>query len=49
MMALLASGLILMAAATLVRLIAAAPLIRTLNAAIDCWADSVQGETGELR
>lgn len=45
----------LIACAVLIALIATAaaisatPLYRTLSAAIDSWADSVQGETTRLR
>ena len=47
MIATLASALVLVLTVTIVRWIAAAPLIRTLSASIDCWADSVHGGEAE--
>ncbi|HEU5482696.1 MAG TPA: hypothetical protein VFU80_06380 [Sphingomicrobium sp.] len=43
-MALFFSVLILVLLTLLVRLVMAAPLMRTLSMAIDSWADSVQGD-----
>ena len=43
MVAIIASGLVLVLAVAIVRWIAAVPLIRTLSASIDSWADNVQG------
>jgi hypothetical protein len=43
MTALIAGLLALVLGITIVRWIAAVPLLRTLSASIDCWADSVQG------
>lgn len=44
MIAIIASALALILAAALYRWIAAVPLVQTLSASIDCWADSVQGQ-----
>lgn len=44
MTALFFSTLILVLLTILFRLIVSAPLVRTLSAAIDSWADSVQGQ-----
>ena len=44
MSAILASALVLVLTVTIIRWIAAVPLLRTLSAAIDCWADAVHGE-----
>jgi hypothetical protein len=50
MIAIIATMLVLILSVAIVRWIAAVPLIRTLSASIDCWADSVQGqEAGPLR
>ena len=40
--------LVLVAAVTIARWVAEAPLLRTLSASIDCWADSVHGGEAEL-
>ena len=45
MIAILTSLLVLILTAVIARWVAAAPLVRTLSASIDCWADSVHGET----
>ena len=47
MTAILAISLIIILTITLVRWIAAVPLMRTLSASIDSWADSVQGQDAE--
>ena len=44
MIAFTACILTLILMVTIVRWIAAVPLLRTLSASIDCWADSVQGQ-----
>jgi hypothetical protein len=43
MFAIIASALVLVLAVVIVRWAAAVPLIRTLSASIDGWADNVQG------
>ena len=43
MFAIIASALVLVLSVAIVRWIAAVPLIRTLSASIDGWADNVQG------
>jgi hypothetical protein len=43
MFAIIASALVLVLAVAIVRWVAAVPLIRTLSASIDGWADNVQG------
>ena len=45
MFAIIASTLVLVLAVAIVRWIAAVPLVRTLTASIDCWADSAQDES----
>ena len=47
MTAFLAISLIVILSAMLVRWIAAVPLMRTLTASIDSWADAVQGQDAE--
>ena len=47
MIAIIASMLVLALLLAIVRWIAAVPLLRTLSASIDCWADSVQGQEAE--
>ena len=47
MTAILAICLIIILSVTIVRWIAAVPLMRTLTASIDSWADGVQGEDAE--
>ena len=47
MSAFITLSLILILAVTIVRWIAAVPLMRTLTASIDSWADSVQGQDAE--
>ena len=42
-----ASLLVIILAITIVRWIASVPLIRTLSASVDQWADSVQGQDAE--
>lgn len=42
-----ASTIILLTMLALVRWIAAVPLVRTLSASIDTWADAVQGREAE--
>jgi len=49
MIGLLASALVLVLAVTIVRWIVSVPLLRTLGASIDCWADSVHGHDEERR
>ena len=50
MMAIIAGILVLVLSVAIVRWIAAVPLLRTLSASIDGWADSVQGQdAGPLR
>ena len=44
MTAILAISLIIVLTVAIVRWIAAVPLMRTLTASIDSWADSVQGQ-----
>jgi hypothetical protein len=43
MFTIIASALVLILAVAIVRWVAAVPLIRTLSASIDGWADNVQG------
>ena len=47
MIALLTCSLVVILIAAIVRWIAAAPLLRTLSASIDSWADSVHGGEAE--
>jgi hypothetical protein len=47
MTAILAVSLIIILSISIVRWIAAVPLMRTLTASIDSWADSVQGQDAE--
>ena len=47
MTALVASTIILLITVALVRWVAAVPLVRTLSASIDSWADAVQGREAE--
>ena len=47
MTAFITLSLILILAIMIVRWIAAVPLMRTLTASIDSWADSVQGQDAE--
>jgi hypothetical protein len=47
MTATVASTIILLMTLALVRWIAAVPLVRTLSASIDTWADAVQGRAAE--
>ncbi len=47
MTAILAISLIIILTFAHVRWIAAVPLMRTLSASIDSWADSVQGQDAE--
>ena len=44
MIALLTCALVLSLIVMIIRWITAAPLLKTLSASIDCWADSVHGE-----
>ena len=44
MISIIVSSLVLVLAVAIVRWVAAVPLLRTLSASVDCWADSVQGE-----
>ena len=48
MIATLASLITIVLAILLFRWFASVPLIRTLSASIDQWADSVQGSEGEV-
>jgi len=47
MTAFLAIGLIVILTIAIVRWVAAVPLMRTLTASIDSWADGVQGQDAE--
>jgi hypothetical protein len=47
MTALVASAIILLVSFAVVRWLAAVPLLRTLSASIDTWADAVQGREAE--
>jgi hypothetical protein len=47
MTAMILIALILLLVALLVRWVSSAPLVRTLSAAIDIWADGVQGKDAE--
>ena len=47
MTAFLAIGLIIILTVAIARWIAAVPLMRTLTASIDSWADAVQGQDAE--
>ena len=47
MIAIIAGALVLVLAVAIVRWIAAVPLIRTLTASIDCWADNAHDGSGE--
>ena len=47
MTATVATMIILLITAALVRWIGAVPLVRTLSASIDTWADAVQGREAE--
>ena len=49
MIAILTSALALILTFTIARWIAAAPLVRTLSASIDSWADGVHGGEVEPR
>ena len=44
MTAILAISLIIILSVAIVRWVAAVPLMRTLSASIDSWADGVQGQ-----
>lgn len=47
MIAIIATMLVLTLSVAIVRWITAVPLLKTLSASIDCWADSVQGWDAE--
>jgi hypothetical protein len=47
MTAIIASTIILLMTMALIRWIAAVPLVRTLSASIDHWADAVHGREAE--
>ena len=47
MTAFITLSLILILAISIIRWVAAVPLMRTLTASIDNWADSVQGQDAE--
>ncbi len=47
MAAIIASTIILLMMVGLVRWVAAVPLVRTLSASVDTWADAVQGQEAE--
>ena len=49
MIATLASLLVILLAIALIRWIRAVPLVRTISASIDQWADDVQGSAVEAR
>jgi hypothetical protein len=44
MIAAISGGLVVILSVAVVRWVVSVPLIRTLSASIDCWADSVQGQ-----
>lgn len=48
MTALITLSLILILAVAIVRWVAAVPLMRTLTASIDSWADAVQGRETDI-
>lgn len=48
MTAFITLSLILILGVAIIRWIAAVPLMRTLTASIDSWADSVQGQDAEI-
>ena len=45
MFAIIASAVVLVLAVAVVRWVAAVPLIRTLSASIDCWADNANDDS----
>ena len=47
MTAIITGSLVIVLAITIVRWVASVPLIRTLSASIDSWADGVQGQDAE--
>ena len=47
MTAIVTLGLILILSVAIVRWVAAVPLMRTLTASIDVWADAVHGQEAE--
>jgi hypothetical protein len=47
MTAFITASLVILLLVTIVRWVAAVPLMRTLTASIDSWADSVQGQDAE--
>lgn len=47
MTAIITGSLVIVLAITIVRWIASVPLMRTLSASIDTWADGVQGQDAE--
>lgn len=44
MIAAISGTLVVILSVAIVRWVVSVPLIRTLSASIDCWADSVQGQ-----
>jgi hypothetical protein len=47
MTAIITGSLVIVLAVTIVRWVASVPLMRTLSASIDTWADGVQGQDAE--
>ena len=47
MTAIITGSLVIVLAITIVRWVASVPLMRTLSASIDTWADGVQGQDAE--
>lgn len=47
MIAIVTGSLVIVLAITIVRWVASVPLMRTLSASIDSWADAVQGQDAE--
>ena len=47
MTAIITGSLVIVLAITIVRWVASVPLMRTLSASIDSWADGVQGQDAE--
>ena len=47
MTAIITGSLVIILAITIVRWVASVPLVRTLSASIDIWADGVQGQDAE--
>ena len=47
MTSIITGSLVIVLAITIVRWVASVPLMRTLSASIDSWADGVQGQDAE--